>query len=145
MWNWFVVFCLFPLSSNLACTGGGGEPAQSPVPHLRPPSAAFFQPQRDRAVAHHRSNPIHPDAGAPATPPHDCPLPADAAVDPAAALYGAEHAQPASVRLSPADGHTIRPHCPGQPGGSSKRSQHDWQRPLNLSPQPHPAPHPASH
>ena len=130
--------------SNLGCTGSSGEPVQSPAPHLHPPSTTFLQPQRDCTVAHYRSNPIHPDTCAPTTPTHDRPLPADTAVDPAATLHGAEHAQPATVPLSSAQRCTVCPYCPSQPGGSSEPSQRNWQRPLNLSPQPHPAPLPGS-
>lgn len=127
---------------SLGCTCSSGKPAQPPATHLHP--AALLQPQRDRTVAHHRSNPVHPDAGASATPSHDGPLPADVAVRPAAALHGAEHAQPGPLPFRSAHGRAIRPHRPGQPGGPSQPSQRHGQRPLSLAPGPHPAPHPAS-
>lgn len=129
--------------SYLGSTGSSCEPAESPPPHLRPPPASLLQSQRDGSVAHHRSNAIHPDPGAPAAPPHDCPLPADDTVGPAAALHGAEHAQPAPVPFSPAYSRSVRPLCPNQPGGPSEPSQPDGKRPLDPSPRPHPAPHPA--
>lgn len=134
----------FSFRSNLGCTSSSGEPAQSTAPHIRPPPATLIQPQRDCTVTHHRCNPVHPDTHAPATPSHDHPLPADATVDPAAALHGTEHPKPACVPLSSAHGCTICNHRPGQPGGSSKPSQRDGQWPLNLSCRPHPAPRPAS-
>lgn len=136
--------CLFVYRSDLGCTSSSGEPAQPPAPHVRPPPAAVLQSQRDCSVTHHRSNPVHPGTSPPATPSYDSPLPADATVDPAAALYGPEHAKPASVPLRSAHGCTVRPHCPSQPGGSSKPSQCDGKWPLNISPRPHPAPCPAS-
>lgn len=129
--------------SSLGCTRSSSQPTQPPAPHLHP-AAAFLQPQRDCTVAHHRSDSVHPDTSTPTAPSHDGPLPANITVRPAAALHGSEHAQPVSVPLRSAHGRSICPHCPSQPGGSFKPSQRDGQRPLSLSPRPHPASCPAS-
>lgn len=140
-----IMFCSLFIRSSLGCTSSCCKPAESPTPFLWPPSTSVLQPQCDRTVTHHRSNPVHPDTSGPAAPPHDHPLPAHTAVDSAGALLGAEHAQSASVPSSSANGYTDRPHCPSQPGGSSKPSQLDGQWPLNLSLQSPPAPAPSSH
>lgn len=139
----FLLFCLCVYRSSLGCTCSSSEPAQPPATHLHP-AATLLQPQRDCTVTNHWSNPIHPDTSTPTTPSHDRPLPADVTVNPAATLYGTEHAQPASVPLCSAHGRTVCPHCPSQPGGSSKPSQRDGQWSLSLSPRPHPASCPAS-
>lgn len=121
--------------SDMGCNG---EPAQPPATYLRP-AAALLQPQRDCTVPNHRSDPLHPNTCAPAAPSHDRPLPADASVDAAGRLSGAQLAEPTSVPLCSAHSHTICTHCPSQPGGSSKPSQRDGEWPLSLSPGPHPA------
>lgn len=105
----FLLFCLCVYRSSLGCTCSSSEPAQPPATHLHP-AATLLQPQRDCTVTNHWSNPIHPDTSTPTTPSHDRPLPADVTVNPAATLYGTEHAQPASVPLCSAHGRTVCPH-----------------------------------
>lgn len=111
MHNWVISSIsssVYVYRSNLGCACSSSESAQPPATHLHP-AAALLQPQRDCAVTNHRSNPIYTDTSTPTTPSHDCPLPADAAVNPAATLYGVEHAQPVSVPLCSAHGCTICP------------------------------------
>lgn len=112
MHNWVIASVSSSIyRSNLGCTCSSSQSAQPPTTHLHT-AAALLQSQRDCTVTNHRSNPIYTDTSTPTTPSHDCPLSADTTVNPAATLYGAEHAQPVSVPLCSAHSRTICPYCP---------------------------------